>query len=124
MSVLATLILIVIVILAVLFVGGLIATGRRREAERDELRARIQEADRALALARAADRGWERSTMEAVVRATFAERSPVEPRELLLLQVLDRPGTDDDEAVFRVVTDAGAEDVRLVRRAGDWVAAG
>jgi hypothetical protein len=124
MSALATIILIVLVILAVLFVGGLIATSRRHDAEGDELRRRLEDADRALAQARADDRGWERATMEAAVRQTFAERSPVEPRELLLLQVLDRPGTDDDEAVFRVVTDAGAEDVRLVRRAGDWVAAG
>ena len=122
MSPLATLILIVVLILAVLVVGGLIANARRTRAEEPELHERLAEADQALALAQAADRGWQRETMELAVRQAFAERSPVEPRELLLLQVLDRPGTDDDEAVFRVVTDAGAEDVRLVRRAGDWVA--
>ena len=122
MSALAVLILIVVVILAVLVVGGGIASARRARADEPELHARLQEADRHLAAARAQDRGWERSTMEVAVRQAFAERSPAEPRELLLLQVLDRPGTDDDEAVFRVVTDAGAEDVRLVRRAGDWVA--
>ena len=122
MSALATLILILVVILAVLVVGGLIASTRRAKAEEPELHQRLAEADQALALAQAEDRGWQRETMELAVRRAFAERSPVEPRELLLLQVLDRPGTDDDEAVFRVVTDAGAEDVRLVRRAGDWVA--
>ncbi|MDP9344544.1 MAG: hypothetical protein M3P44_02280 [Actinomycetota bacterium] len=122
MSALAILILIVVLILAVLVAGGLIASARRARAEGPELRERLQEADRHLAAARADDRGWERATMEIAVRQAFAQRSPVEPRELLLLQVLDRPGTDDDEAVFRVVTDAGAEDVRLVRRAGDWVA--
>ncbi|MGZ6694325.1 MAG: hypothetical protein ACXVFL_01660 [Solirubrobacteraceae bacterium] len=122
MSALATIILILVVILIVLIVGGLIASGRRGDADRLELRRRTQDADRALAEARAEDRGWERSTMEDAVRRAFAERSPIEPRELLLLQVLDRPGTDDDEALFRVITDAGAEEVRLVRRAGDWIA--
>jgi hypothetical protein len=122
MSALAVLILIVVVILVVLIVGGVIANARRTRAGEPELHERLSEADQALALAQAADRGWERSTMEAAARQAFAARSPAEPRELLLLQVLDRPGTDDDEAVFRVVTDAGAEDVRLVRRAGDWVA--
>jgi hypothetical protein len=123
MSALAILILVVVVVLAVLVGGGLIASARRARAEEPELRARLQEADRQLAAARAQDRGWERATMETAVRRAFAARSPAEPRELLLLQVVDRPGTDDDEAVFRVVTDAGAEDVRLVRRAGDWLVA-
>ncbi len=122
MSALAVLILIVVVVLAVLVAGGLVASARRARADEPELQERLQEADRHLAAARAEDRGWERATMETAVRRAFAERSPIEPRELLLLQVLDRPGTEDDEAVFRVVTDAGAEDVRLVRRAGDWIA--
>jgi hypothetical protein len=122
MSALAILILVVIVILAVLVAGGLYITARRARAEEPELHQRLEEADRHLAAAQAQDRGWERGTMETAVRQAFAERSPAEPRELLLLQVLDRPGIEDDEAVFRVVTDAGAEDVRLVRRAGDWVA--
>lgn len=122
MSALAILILVVIVILAVLVGGGLVITSRRARAGEPALQARLEEADRNLAAAQAADRGWERAAMESVVRRAFAERSPLEPHELLLLQVLDRPGTDDDEAVFRVITDAGAEDVRLVRRAGDWVA--
>jgi hypothetical protein len=122
MSALAVLIIVLVVILDVLVVGGVIANARRTRAGEPELHDRLQEADRHLAAARAEDRGWERTTMETAVRRAFAERSPAEPRELLLLQVLDRPGTEDDEAVFRVVTDAGAEDVRLVRRAGDWVA--
>jgi hypothetical protein len=122
MSALAVLILIVVVILAVLVAGGLVASARRARAQEPELHDRLEEADRHLAAAQAEDRGWERSTMETAVRQAFAERSPAEPREVLLLQVLDRPGIEDDEAVFRVVTDAGAEDVRLVRRAGDWAA--
>ena len=112
MSALAIFILIVVVILVVLIVGGLVVTARRARADEPALHERLEEADRHLAAAQAQDRGWERSSMETAARQAFAERSPVEPRELLLLQVLDRPGTDDDEAVFRVITDAGAEDVR------------
>ena len=38
-------------------------------------------------------------------------------RELHLVQVVDRPGTDEDQAVFRVVNDHGERDVVLGRRA-------
>ena len=75
----------------------------------------MREADQALALARAGDRGWERDVLEAAAREAFAARSPVEIRELLLLQVVDRPGTEEDQALFRVVTDVGSEEILLVR---------
>jgi hypothetical protein len=95
----------VIVVLAiVLFVGGLVITGRRRDALGSQLRDRIEAADAALADARAQDKGWERTTIEAAARAAVA---PAEVRELQLVQVVDRPGTEDDEAVFRVVTAGG-----------------
>jgi type II secretory pathway pseudopilin PulG len=111
----------VIAILAViLFVGGLYITGRRRDALSDELRARIEAADAALADARAQDKGWERATIEAAARAAVAPR---DVKELHLVQVLDRPGTDADQAVFRVLGADGSEStVTLGRRDGAWVA--
>jgi hypothetical protein len=111
----------VIVVLAVLlFVGGLYANGRRRDQLADSLLARIEAADAALAEARAQDRGWERATIEAAARAAIAPR---EVRELHLVQVVDKPGTDADQAVFRVVGADGAEStVTLGRRDGAWVA--
>jgi hypothetical protein len=33
---------------------------------------------------------------------------------------VDRPGTDDDQAVFRVVTDRGDHTIVLGRRDGAW----
>ena len=36
--------------------------------------------------------------------------------------VVDRPGTDQDEAVFRVITDEGWEYLHLDRRGDRWVA--
>jgi hypothetical protein len=111
----------VIVVLAVLlFAGGLYASGRRRNALADSLLARIEAADAALADARAQDRGWERATIEAAARAAIAPR---EVQELQLVQVVDKPGTDADQAVFRVVGADGTEStVTLGRRDGAWVA--
>jgi hypothetical protein len=111
----------VIVVLAVLlFAGGLYASGRRRDKLADGLLARFEAADAALADARAQDRGWERATIEAAARAAVA---PQEVRDLHLVQVVDKPGTDADQAVFRVVGADGAEStVTLGRRDGAWVA--
>jgi type II secretory pathway pseudopilin PulG len=114
-------IIVVFVLLAVLlFVGGLIATGRRSRNDEEILRAVLREADQALAQARADDRGWDRSTLEAAAREAFAARSPAEIRELMLLQVVDRPGTEEDQALFRVVTDAGSEEILLQRQGDAW----
>lgn len=111
---------VLVVAIVVLFVGGYIANARHRRALEADLRARVEAADAALADARALDRGWERATIEAAARAAVA---PQEVRELHLVQVLDRPGTDADQAVFRVVGVDGREStVTLGRRDGAWVA--
>jgi type II secretory pathway pseudopilin PulG len=122
-SALAIVIIVVLGLLLLLFVGGLIANRRRARAEDPALRAALREADQALALARAEDRGWDRGALEAAARDAFAARSPIEPRELQLLKVIDRPGTEDDQALFRVVTDAGSEEILLVRSGDTWAAA-
>jgi type II secretory pathway pseudopilin PulG len=122
-SALAIIVIVVLGLLLLLFVGGLVANARRARAESPELRESLREADRALALARAEDRGWDRGALEAAARQAFAARSPVEPRELQLLKVIDRPGIEDDQCVFRVVTDVGSEEILLVRTGGDWGAA-
>lgn len=124
MSGLEIIIIVVVVVIVLLIVGGLVITGRRSRAEEGELRATLREADQALALARAEDRGWDRDLLEAACREAFAARSPVEPRELLLVKVVDRPGTEEDEALFRVITDAGSEEILLARHGGAWAAAG
>ena len=123
MSALAIIIVVVALLLVLLIVGGLVANARRARGGEDELRVALREADRALAAARAVDRGWDREAMEAAARAAFAARSPAEIGELLLLQVVDRPGTEEDQALFRVVTDAGSEDILLVRSEDAWGAA-
>jgi type II secretory pathway pseudopilin PulG len=123
-SVLAIVIIVIAVLLVGLMVGGLAASARRHREEESELRTTLLEADRALAQARAEDHGWERTALESAARGAFAERSPAHVRELLLVQVVDRPGIEEDQAVFRVVTDAGSEEIVLLRHGDGWTAAG
>ncbi|HEU4974666.1 MAG TPA: hypothetical protein VFT50_06215 [Baekduia sp.] len=123
LAVLPTVLIVVAALLVLLFVGGLIANARRHAADRERLRARVEAADEALAAARAQDRGWERSAMEAVARAAL-EAGPTTGavRELHLVRVLDRPGTDADEAEFRaLLADGREETLTLGRRDGTWV---
>jgi hypothetical protein len=113
---------VIVLLVLVLAVGGLVATGRRQRADDPALRAELETANEALALARATDKGWERSLLEEAVRAAFGQRSNAEIRELQLVQVVDKPGTEEDQAVFRVVTDHGSEHLHLDRHGDTWVA--
>ena len=122
MTTLEIVILVVVLVIAALVVGGFVASGRRERADEASRRTELEAANQALALARAQDRGWERSLLEDACRAAFAQRSPAEIRELELVQVVDRPGTEEDQAVFRVVTDHGSEYLHLDRRGDAWVA--
>lgn len=121
MNALEIVILVVVVLLAVLIAGGFVITGRRQRADEAALQRELEAANEALALARASDKGWERSLLEEAVRAAFAARSGAEIRDLQLVQVVDKPGTADDQAVFRVVTDHGSEHLHLDRRGDAWV---
>ena len=122
MSAIAIIVIVVVALFVLLIVGGVIANARRARGGEDDLHVALGEADRALALAqaRAGDRGWHRDVLEAAAREAFAARSPAEVRELLLMQVIDRPGTEEDQALFRVVTDAGSEEILLVRQGDAW----
>jgi hypothetical protein len=120
-----TVVVVVVAILVLLAIGGAVANARRREP-RAQLEASVDEVDRALAAAHAADKGWEPRALEAAARRAFeAARPGVEVREQALVAVLDRPGTDQDEAVFRFVGADGREDrLRLGRSGGEWAARG
>ena len=106
----------------VLAFGGAYARRRQLEASRGRFDEHLAEVNRDLAAAHAADRGWAREGLEAAARAAYAsERGGAEPADLTLVQIIDRPGTDDDKAVFRVTAGDDAERLTLGRRAGDWV---
>ncbi|MDX6699762.1 MAG: hypothetical protein QOE65_3159 [Solirubrobacteraceae bacterium] len=106
---------------ALLALGGYVANRRRHRALEPRLEASLDEVNRRLAEAHAADKGWERGALEDAARRAFAERRPGEEvREQVLVQVVDRPGTDEDKAVFRVRSDAGTSHLVLGRRDGTW----
>jgi hypothetical protein len=119
MSALAVILIVIAALIVVLFVAGYVANARHRDAERAALHARAREADRHLADAHAQDKGWERTGLEAAARRVYAERHGREPARLTLVHVVDRPGIEEDEAVF----DADGEQVVLGRRGDTWVAA-
>jgi hypothetical protein len=120
-STLEIILLALVLVVALMIAGGLLVNARRYRAQERTLGGAVLAADQALATAHAEDKGWDRSLMEAAARDAFAERSRDDIEELHLVQVLDRPGTEEDEAVFRVVTESGEHDVRLGRREGAWI---
>jgi Tfp pilus assembly protein PilX len=115
-----TWLIIVLVVLLVLAVGGAFARAMYQRRTEAQFHAQLEQANHDLAEAAAADRGWDRATLETAARRCYAEKEGAEPPELVLVEVLDRPGTEEDEAVFRV----GERVLRLGRREGDWVFAG
>ncbi|MBA2349295.1 MAG: hypothetical protein H0V81_13490 [Solirubrobacterales bacterium] len=116
--------IVLIVLAVVLFVfigGGMVVAARRARQAEAALKAKIADADHALAAAHAGDNGWDAEHMEAAARAIWRsgdeEDEPI--AEAHLVQVIDRPGTDADEAVYKLVgTDGTERDVRI-RRTGD-----
>jgi hypothetical protein len=121
-SVVEIVLLVLVVLIVLLIAGGLAVNARRYRAVAQTLGEAVLAADQALAAAHAEDKGWDRTIMESAARDAFAARSEQPIRELHLVQVVDRPGTEEDEAIFRVVTDGAEHDVRLGRRDGAWTA--
>jgi hypothetical protein len=116
--------LVVIVLIAVMVTGGYIASNRRAAARERKLLDQLQTADQALAQAHAEDKGWDRALLEAAARDAVTERfAGAQVRAMHLVQVVDRPGTDADQAVFRVETDDGEHHITLGRTDGVWGAA-
>src|ERR687898_2761537 len=107
-------------LVVILAVGGAIA--RRRQLERTQGRfdTHLAQVNRDLAAAHAEDRGWARDVLEGAARAAYAAERGAEPSELTLVQIIDRPGTDEDKAVFAVSADAGEERLTLGRADGEW----
>ena len=116
-----TWLLIVIAVLAVLAVGGFFARRALTRRTETQFQARLEQANHDLAEAAAEDRGWDRATLESAARRIYAEQRGAEPVELLLIEVVDRPGTDEDYAVFRVEGEGRRETLTLGRRDGEWV---
>jgi len=120
MSTLAIVLIILGLVLAALFAGGVMVA--RRRLRRPEFDADVAAADQALERARADDRGWHRDLLdEAARRALQAERPGFEPRSLDLVLVDDRPGVEEDRAHLMALGDGESVRVVLTRDAeGRW----
>jgi hypothetical protein len=111
-----------VVLVILLAAGGMIARRRQLDATRGQFDAHLERVNRELAEAHAEDRGWAREGLEAAARAAYAsQHDGAEPEQLTLVQIVDRPGTEDDKAVFRVTADGREEHLTLGRHDGDWV---
>jgi hypothetical protein len=113
--------IIVLAVLAILIVGGVIARTRQLAKTRPAFERALTQVDRDLAAAAASDRGWDRAHLEASARRICSEQLGAEPEELTLVEVIDKPGTDADQAVFDVSARGERHRMVLGRRDGDWV---
>src|SRR5436190_8836565 len=95
-------ILIILAVLLILIVGGVLARRRQLARSRPAFERALAQVDHDLAAAAASDRGWDREHLEAAARRISAEQFGAEPEALTLVEVIDRPGTEADQAVFDV----------------------
>ncbi len=123
MSALATILIVVAVIVALVFVGGLVASRRRDRQGAPEYARHLAEADHALEQARASDKGWDRAVMEDVVRRALASEHPGADFDRLdLVLVDDRPGVMEDRAHFEASSGDRRVTVVLSRGESGWTA--
>ena len=121
-STLDIVIVVVAAIIGLLATGGWMAATRHARAGEHKLLEELHVAEQELARAHAMDKGWDRALLESAARDAVAARFGPEPVDALqLVQVIDRPGTDADQAVFRVQTSDGDEHrITLGRTGGVW----
>jgi hypothetical protein len=123
MSTLDVIVIAAAALIVALAVGGMLANRRWRRAGAARFDSSLDEVNRQLADAHAQDKGWEPGALRAAARSAFVQRRQGdEIREEALVAVVDRPGTDEDQAVFRFVTDAGTFQLTLGRQGGEWAA--
>jgi type II secretory pathway pseudopilin PulG len=117
--------LVLLVIVGALAAGGGTAISRRARAGERTFLEQLRAAERELAQARSTDKGWDRAVMESAAQAAVAARFGATPiNGMQLVQVIDKPGTDADQAVFLVETGDGEEHhITLGRSGGVWGAA-
>jgi hypothetical protein len=121
MSALSIVLVVFAVLVLAMGVGGYVAMAGRTRSRDDELLEQLRRVERELAQAHAADKGWDRATLESAARSAAAERfGTTGATDVKLVQVIDKPGTDADQAVFRVQTDDGEHSITLGRTGGVW----
>jgi hypothetical protein len=116
-----TWLIIVIVVLLVLAIGGYVANRQRLARTRPAFDARLAKVNQDLAAALAEDRGWEPDRLEEAARAAWAQQHPEqEPETVTLYEVLDRPGKQEDKAVFQLRAGGREHLLTLGRSDDEW----
>jgi hypothetical protein len=114
--------IVVVAVLILLAIGGSLARRRQFARTEDDFDAQLAQANRDLATAHAKDRGWQRSVLEDAARRAFAEqRSGAQPENMTLVAIIDRPGTDEDKAVFQLEEGGDRHELTLGRQNDQWV---
>ena len=123
LSTLGIVLIIVGVLVILCFIGGVLAVRVRDRRQAGSYAEHVAKADAALEQARASDRGWDRAAMEGAARAAIAQaRGDWDFKDLHLVLVDDRPGTDEDRARFVAVAPDAECHVTLSRDGERWVA--
>jgi hypothetical protein len=124
MSTLAIVLIAIGAVIALFLVLGFLGARARDRRGAASWAQHVAEADSALEQARAADRGWDRTVMEAAARSALEESKPGWTLAgLHLVLVDDRPGTEEDRAHFVAVGQSGDEARVVLERRGDhWSA--
>lgn len=121
MTVIEIILIVVAVLVALVFAGGVVAARRRDRILAPDFAQHVSEADQALQRARAADRGWDRPLMEEAARSALREQRPDFAYDSMhLVLVDDRPGKEDDRAHFVAVGPDGEQRVVLTRTGDHW----
>jgi hypothetical protein len=109
--------------LALLALGGYVATARRARASKASFDSELDAVNRELAAAHAGDKGWSPDLLDQAALSAFAQARPeAKVEEHALVAVIDNPGVEEDHAVYRFVTETGEVRLTLGRTAaGDWV---
>lgn len=124
-STLGIVLIVLAVVVLLLAAGGYAGATRRAQSHEGDLQRELARAERELAQAHANDKGWDPALLAAAARDAAGERfGDAAVGDPLLVQVIDRPGTDADQAVFLVKTaDGGEHRITLGRTGGVWGAA-
>lgn len=121
-STLGIVLIVLAVVILLLAAGGYAAATRRTTSHAGDLQRELATAERELARAHASDKGWDPALLATAARDAATERfGDATVGDPLLVQVVDRPGTDADQAIFLVKTaDGGEHRMTLGRAGGVW----